>query len=359
MQLARAHSPNLCNISAMVVIDSGLALRAPRNDAMTDTGTLFASSGDLIADRRFRWALDLAARGEVAGAADVLTQTVALAPTFAAAWAALGALRDQLGDRSGAIAAFEATRDFDPEDFHGARLHLARLGAGDAAPRMTDAYVRRLFDQYAARYDTALTEQLAYRGPELLRRAVDAVMTTAWRAMRFGAVLDLGCGTGLCGAAFRQHADRLAGVDLSPAMIAQAAVKGLYDRLVTGELEAFLADEAASGEKYHLVLAADVFVYLNDLAPAIAPVAQVLAPAGIVAFTVERHAGHGVKLLPTLRFAHAETYVRETLGATGLAVAHLAETPVRSEKGVPVDGLVVVAQPRPAHSPERGNPVPD
>ena len=84
-------------------MDSGLTLRA-RNDAMTDTGPLFASSGDLIADRRYRWALDLAARGELAGAADVLKQTVALAPTFAAAWAALGALRDQLGDRSGAIA---------------------------------------------------------------------------------------------------------------------------------------------------------------------------------------------------------------------------------------------------------------
>jgi predicted TPR repeat methyltransferase len=340
-------------------MDSGLALRAPRNDVMTDTGPLFASSGDLIADRRYRWALDLAARGELAGAADVLKQTVALAPTFAAAWAALGALRNQLGDRSGAIAAFETARDSDPEDFHGARLQLARLGAGDAAPRMTDAYVRRLFDQYAARYDMALIEQLGYRGPELLRRAVDAVMTTAGRAMRFAAVLDLGCGTGLCGAAFRTHADWLAGVDISPAMIAQATVKGLYDRLVTGELEAFLADEAASGGKYDLVLAADVFVYLNDLAPAIASVAQVLAPAGIVAFTVERHAGHGVKLLPTLRYAHAEAYVRETLGAAGLAVAHLAETPVRSEKSVPVDGLVVVAQPRAAHSRECGNPLPE
>ena len=150
-------------------MDSGLTLHAHRDDAMTDTGPLFASSGDLIADRRYRWALDLAARGELAGAADVLIQTVALAPTFAAAWAALVAELDAKRAQSGAIAAFEAARNFDPQDFHGARLHLARLGAGDAAPRMTDAYVGRLFDQYAARYDTALTEQLAYRGPELLR----------------------------------------------------------------------------------------------------------------------------------------------------------------------------------------------
>jgi predicted TPR repeat methyltransferase len=317
---------------------------------MTDTGPLFASSGDLIADRRYRWALDLAARGDHAGAADILAQTVALAPAFAAAWTALGALRDQLGDRSGALAAFEAAHACDPEDYHGARLQLARLGAGDVTPRMTDAYVRRLFDQYAARYDTALTAQLAYRGPELLRGALSAVMATAGRPTRFASVLDLGCGTGLCGAAFRQHADWLAGVDISPAMIAQAAAKSLYDRLVVGELEEFLADEMARAGKYHLVLAADVFVYLNDLAPTMAAIARVLAADGIVAFTVERNPGTGVKLLPTLRYAHAASYLRQTLEAAGLIVAYLAGAAVRSEKGVPVDGLVVVAQPSSVHS---------
>ena len=86
-----------------------------------------------------------------------------------------------------------------------------------------------------------------YRGPALLRDAVEAVMRAAGRPMRFGAMLDLGCGTGLAGAAFRPFVDRLAGVDLSPAMIAQARER-LYDRLVTGELEDFLADEAATRE---------------------------------------------------------------------------------------------------------------
>jgi predicted TPR repeat methyltransferase len=326
---------------------------------MTDTDPLFASSGDLIADRRYRWALDLAARGDCAGAADILAQTVELAPAFAAAWAALGALCDQLGDRGGAMAAFAAARDCDPDDYHGARLQLARLGAGDATPSMTDAYVRRLFDQYAARYDTALTEQLAYRGPELLLAAVSRVMAAAGQAMRFASVLDLGCGTGLCGAAFRQHADWLTGIDLSPAMIAQAAAKSLYDRLAVGEIEAFLVGEAATGKRYDLVLAADVFVYLNDLAPTLSAIARVLAASGVVAFTVERNSADGVKLLPTLRYAHADAYLRQTLEAAGLAVAHLAAAAVRSEKGIPVDGLVVVAQRAPIHTRACGNPVPE
>jgi predicted TPR repeat methyltransferase len=80
---------------------------------MSDTGPLFVSSGDLIADRRYKWALDQAARGDFVAAADILAQTVALAPGFATAWFALGAISDRLGDRAGAVAAFEKARDAD------------------------------------------------------------------------------------------------------------------------------------------------------------------------------------------------------------------------------------------------------
>src|ERR1700733_4019510 len=182
---------------------------------MTETGPLFVSSGDLIADRRYKWALDHAAQGDLSGAADILAQTVELAPRFATAWFALGAIRDQLGDRDGAVAAFGHARDADPEDYHGARLQLARLGSGEAAPAMTETYVRRLFDQYAGRYDEALTERLSYRGPMLLRDAVQGLMDAAGRSVHFAAMLDLGCGTGLGGTAFRPFVDQLVGVDLS------------------------------------------------------------------------------------------------------------------------------------------------
>jgi predicted TPR repeat methyltransferase len=80
---------------------------------MTDTGPLFVSSGDLIADRRYQWALDLAARGDLAGATDLLTQTLELAPGFAAAWFTLGTVRDRRGDRDGAVAAFARVRNQD------------------------------------------------------------------------------------------------------------------------------------------------------------------------------------------------------------------------------------------------------
>jgi predicted TPR repeat methyltransferase len=208
---------------------------------------------------------------------------------------------------------------------------------------MTETYVRRLFDQYSGRYDEALTERLSYRGPFLLRDSVQALVAASGRPMHFAAMLDLGCGTGLGGAAFRSFADRLVGVDLSQAMIAQASAKGLYDRLTAASIEPFLAEEAKTGDTYDLVIAADVFVYVNDLVPIIGPAARVLAPNGLLAFTVETHAGDGVKLLPTLRYAHGEPYIRTVLGEAGFTPAQLVKSSVRKEKGVPVDSLIVVA----------------
>ncbi len=311
---------------------------------MTETGPLFVSSGALIADRRYKWALDQAARGDFVAAADILAQTVALVPAFATAWFALGAIRDQLGDRSGAIAAFEKARDADAEDYHGAQLQLARLGSGDTNPAMSETYVRRLFDQYAIRYDAALTERLSYRAPELLRAEVEKAMQATGRQLHFRSTLDAGCGTGLAGAAFRSVTDRLLGVDLSPAMVAQAEAKQLYDRLVTADVVTFLDRAAHEGVTHDLILAADVFVYVNDLAPIVDNAARVLAPEGIFAFTVETHNGDGVKLLPTLRYAHGAAYIRRVLADADLTVVSITEAAVRSEKGVPVYSLVVVAR---------------
>ena len=312
-------------------------------ELMIDTGPLFVSSGDLIADRRYNAAMDLASRGDLSAAADILAQTVSTKPSFAAAWFALGAIRGRLNDRQGAVAAFTEASRADPEDYHGARLQLARLGAGDATPAMTESYLRRLFDQYAARYDAAVTETLHYRGPALLCEAVKSSLDRLGRPMWFEALLDLGCGTGLAGAVFRSFAARLVGVDLSAAMVARAQAKGLYDRLIVSSLSTFLANEIASGATRDLVIAADVFVYVNDLAAVIAAIARVIPARGILAFTVETYSGAGIELLPTLRFAYGEPYLRDAITGAGFKLLKLEKAAIRTEKGAPVQGLVLVA----------------
>jgi predicted TPR repeat methyltransferase len=296
---------------------------------------LFISSGDLIADRRFDRARGYAADGDLAAAADLYLQAAEAAPRFASAWFALGETREALGDREGARAAFERARAADAQDRHGAALHLARLGGADPASGALHTYVRTLFDQYAPRFDRAL-EDLSYSAPALLLSAI-----TKHRA-RFGTMLDLGCGTGLAGAAFRPHVDWLAGVDLSPKMVEMARGKALYDMLAVGEIAQYLATQDAA--TFHLVIAADVFAYVGDMAAVCAAVARVLQPVGLFGFTVETHDGEGAIVGPKMRYAHSENFVRDALADAGLGLIDLTRASSRTENRVPVPGLLVVAQ---------------
>ena len=92
-----------------------------------------------------------------------------------------------------------------------------------------------------------------------------------------------------------------------------------------------------------LILAADVMVYVHDMAPLLAEVARVLAPCGLFAFTVESHAGEGVMLGEGLRYSYAESTVRALIAAAGLTLDRLESASSRNEGGTQVAGLVVVA----------------
>ena len=84
-------------------------------------------------------------------------------------------------------------------------------------------------------------------------------------------------------------------------------------------------------------------VYLSDLAPVLQETARVLAPGGLLAFTVETHDGQGVMLGEGLRYAHCADYVRASVEAAGLNLSQLEVRSARNEDNAPVPGLVVVA----------------
>ena len=151
-------------------------------------------------------------------------------------------------------------------------------------------------------------------------------------------VLDLGCGTGLAGAVFKPRSRRLDGVDLSPAMIAKARARQIYDHLTVGDLESALA---APGPAYDLILAADTLVYLGDLAAVFGGVGARLKPQGYFLFTTEAKTGEGFELGPKRRWRHSDAYLRAAAGLAGLQVAGIVSATPRHEANQPVDGFAV------------------
>jgi predicted TPR repeat methyltransferase len=238
-------------------------------------------------------------------------------------------------DAGEADKALEMFAGLEPAETPGLAKDVARAEAIKTISRSDAGYVRHLFDQFSADYDSRMLGQLAYAAPHILAALADLVMAGRDHLN----ILDLGCGTGLAGLAFKPRARRLDGIDLSPAMIEKARARGIYDSLEVADLETALA---ASGLAYDLLLAADTLVYLGDLAKVFAAAAARLAPDGYFLFTLEAADGaRDFELGPKRRWRHGEAYVRRLAEQSGLAVAGLVAAAPRTEAGTEVPGLAV------------------
>jgi predicted TPR repeat methyltransferase len=274
------------------------------------------------------------AEGDAAAALDHFAGAAAQLPSQPEPlWLQIEALR-RLGQDDQAIALAQRLLALDPADRFGAALALAQLGAAPLPERAPAAQVSRLYDQYAASFDANLLADLAYRAPALVMDALE-------RLGRRGpfVAFDAGCGTGLMGADLRSRCSRLDGADLSAAMVARAAARGVYDDLVVGDL---LAELAARPHGYDLVVAADVLIHLGDLRPVAAAAAAALRSGGAFAFTVERAEAGEVVLRASGRFAHGESHLRAAAAAAGLTVALCEAVATRQDAGRPVPGLLCV-----------------
>jgi predicted TPR repeat methyltransferase len=293
------------------------------------------SSGNLTADRRFAYAQELRKEGQFTAAADLIGQALELVPDWPEGRFSFGEALAEAGRKDAAVAAFERYLRLDPADSMGGGVQLALLGAAPPPEKMPPAFIRRLFDNYADHFDESLVNALHYVAPQALRVAVDQ----AAPGRRFRRVLDLGCGTGLAGAAFKAIAERLEGVDLSPRMVAEANGKGIYDLTAVADITTYLRGHA---ETFDLIVAADVLVYFGALEEIFDAAHGALTPGGLFAFTVQRHDGDVFALGEERRFSHGRAYLSRLAAARRLDICALTDGVFRQNKGRDVPGLLAV-----------------
>ena len=243
-----------------------------------------------------------------------------------------------MGDTEQAIENLRAWSVEEPDNPEPAH-YLAGLGAAQMPDRASDAYVRKVFDQFAESFEAQL-EKLGYCAPPLVAAELERLRG---HLPAQPVVLDAGCGTGLCGPLLRPLAARLEGADLSPGMLARAAPRGVYDVLTEAELTAFLRERPAT---YDAVVSADVLIYFGDLDPLFAALAGALRPGGVVVATVEALDDadeRDVVLQVHGRYAHRRGYAEGMLERHGLQVVSFRREVLRSELAEPVEGWVFSA----------------
>lgn len=220
--------------------------------------------------------------------------------------------------------------------------HFRAAIKGEVPENPDMEYVRDLFDRAAVKYNAGL-EAAQNRGPvtiEMLLAVLEVPEDGSFR------ILDVGCGTGLCGAYLRPRASELVGVDISSAMLDLAKETGHYDHLSVADIAT--ADTLPEGP-FDIVTAGDVFVYFGALQGAFASVKSRLSEGGLFVFTVEAAAEEtpppGYWLQMSGRYKHTLDHLNRELEAVGLEIFKLAEIDqLRIENGQPVEAFGVIAK---------------
>ncbi len=280
-------------------------------------------------------------------AASALHRALKIEPGHLPAYEFLARLLHRLGNYAEAAEVYREWLAHDPDN--PIARHMLAATSGAATPsRAADAYVRHLFDEFASSFDENLAS-LDYRAPLLIAERLGREAPGEALGSAPLAILDAGCGTGLCGPLVRSLARTLVGVDLSTGMIEQARARGGYDELVVEELCAFMSSRPGA---FDAVICADTLVYFGALEEPLRCARRCLRSRGLLIFTVERWepaadsgaGGKSYRLQTHGRYGHSEGYLAAALEAAGFCGISIESGFLRRERGSDVMGLIALAR---------------
>lgn len=262
-----------------------------------------------------------------------LTKTIELDPRKANAHFTLGTIYVELGQRDAALMHFEKCLSIDASqqskiDYFKRFIEGKDINYQD--------HVAQLHDNHADTFDNHLTKGLDYNIPLILYEQY----STFYRTDDSDKIdlLDLGCGTGLCGREFQSLSQSMTGVDLSPKMLDIAKQTGLYDELLEDDIQHYIDN---STKTFDLILAADVFIYIGKIDAIIKRCAALLKPDGVIGFSVESIEDAPYKLRTSGRYAHSLEYIESLAQQCGLIIDKHEAVEIRKEHGIGLKGQTV------------------
>lgn len=283
----------------------------------------------------------LARRRDFATAIAVGERVQAIHPTDTVLLNHLGMIHDAAGNVEKAWAYYKSVLAIRPDD--GVATHRLNSLTGNAAETVGVGYLLETFGAEAETFEELLVNRLRYRIPGLFHRRL--AMLARNRKLR---ILDIGCGTGLCGLVARDFASHLTGVDVVPAMIRLAEEKAIYDELITGEMVEVLNSRTDS---FDVVMAGDVLLYVGNINPVLQAAWSRLVPGGHLLVSSERaDAGVDFAIQRNGRYKQGKEAVRRRAVECGFEVVEIADESLRLELGRPVRGMICLLK-RPAEQP--------
>lgn len=188
-------------------------------------------------------------------------------------------------------------------------------------------YNRLLFNVFAPTYEATLSN--------INYKAAAEIASICGKCG--GKILDLGCGSGILGAALKNNENEIFGVDISEQMLKSAELKNSYKQLICGDIINFLQNNS---EHFDLIVAADVFCYFGNLSP----IFEHCFPSKFV-FSIEVDDKTETYVLQANgRYKHNPQYAENLLKTVGYQKITQTQSVIRTEDGEDVIGSIFKAE---------------
>ena len=277
-------------------------------------------------------ALSLNAQGKKNDALNHLLNAIQIEPKSAKIYFNLAEIYLSMNDINNTQKFLNETINLDPSH-EGAKLKSEILNRNFKG-KIPIKYLEHHFDDYSETFEKHLLGTLHYKVPLVFSKIIKSKYEKNYPIKN---ILDLGCGTGLCGIQITNKFNKFVGVDISKQMLNKANQKSIYTQLICSDIINFLK---FTKKKYEIIMAADVLIYLGDLTELFKFVHNTMLNNARFIFSIEETKKGEYEINQSGRFSHSLYYIINISQQNNFIIETSQDIKIRKENNKWVNGKI-------------------
>ncbi|NUY39534.1 methyltransferase domain-containing protein [Wolbachia endosymbiont of Litomosoides brasiliensis] len=258
-------------------------------------------------------------------------------------WYNIGRCHFAMGNTSKAYTYLTKTLRLD-NNYEEASYYIKKMINPAPIIKLPKNIIKQYFDYTGEHFVEHWLIAKQYRGHELVHTVITKIFNDSTSELN---ILDLGCGTGICGHFLKIHntGNHITGIDISNRMLNIARgcfIKGkpVYNELIHIEMTEFL--KQGRNHLYDVIIFAEVLHYLHDFKVELELAKKSTSKKGAIVCLIRRKEGKGIDFVNKGDyFRHSESYVQHVVKEINMQISYMSYCKIY---GSQVDGILFALQ---------------